>query len=142
MGRTVEKEVVIRATPGRVFRALTTKEDLERWFVTEAEVDPRPGGSLKFVWETNAIEGKFVEVSPHRIVYILDEGSGYGTTTVTITLTAEGEGTRLHLLHTGFGEGAHWDQLYRGLDSGWNAELGNLRAWLDDGRAKIWPERK
>jgi uncharacterized protein YndB with AHSA1/START domain len=117
------------------------KEDLERWFVTGATVDPRPGGKLRFVWETNAIEGEFVEVAPHRIVYTLDEGPGYGTTTVTITLTPEGDGTRLHLLHTGFGEGTHWDRLYQGLDSGWNAELDNLRAWIDEGRAKAWPER-
>jgi len=32
-GRTIEKEIFIRATPERVFRALTEKAELEAWFV-------------------------------------------------------------------------------------------------------------
>ena len=43
-GRSLEKELFIKATPERVFQALTKKEDLERWFVKKAEVDLRPGG--------------------------------------------------------------------------------------------------
>jgi uncharacterized protein YndB with AHSA1/START domain len=45
-GRMLEKELFIKATPERVFQALTTKEDLERWFLTKAEVDLRPGGTI------------------------------------------------------------------------------------------------
>jgi uncharacterized protein YndB with AHSA1/START domain len=44
IGRSLEKELFINATPERVFQALTEKEDLERWFVQKAEVDLRPGG--------------------------------------------------------------------------------------------------
>jgi uncharacterized protein YndB with AHSA1/START domain len=43
----LEKELFIKATPERVFQALTTKEDLERWFLTKAEVDLRPGGTIR-----------------------------------------------------------------------------------------------
>ena len=44
IGRLIEKELFIRATPQRVFQALTEKADLERWFVQKAEIDVRPGG--------------------------------------------------------------------------------------------------
>ncbi len=44
IGRLIEKELFIKATPQRVFQALTEKADLERWFVQKAEVDVRPGG--------------------------------------------------------------------------------------------------
>ncbi len=48
IGRTLEKELFIKASPERVFQALTEKEDLERWFVQKAEVDLRPGGAIRF----------------------------------------------------------------------------------------------
>ena len=40
-GRTVEKEMFIAAAPERVYRAFTAKEDLERWFVTSADIEAR-----------------------------------------------------------------------------------------------------
>lgn len=47
-GRTFEKEIFIHVTPERVFRAPTEKAERERWFLTEATVDVRPGGALRF----------------------------------------------------------------------------------------------
>jgi uncharacterized protein YndB with AHSA1/START domain len=44
MGRSLEKELFINATPQRVFQALTEPAELERWFVQKAEVEVRPGG--------------------------------------------------------------------------------------------------
>jgi uncharacterized protein YndB with AHSA1/START domain len=47
IGRTLEKELFIKASPQRVFQALTRSEDLERWFLVKAEVDLRPGGAIR-----------------------------------------------------------------------------------------------
>ena len=47
IGRTLEKEVFINASPERVFRALTEPAELERWFVQKAEVELRPGGAIR-----------------------------------------------------------------------------------------------
>ena len=47
-GRMVEKELFLRASPERVFCALTDKAEFERWFVSRAEVDARPGGAFSF----------------------------------------------------------------------------------------------
>jgi uncharacterized protein YndB with AHSA1/START domain len=44
IGRSLEKELFINATPQRVFQALTEQADLECWFVKTAEVDLRLGG--------------------------------------------------------------------------------------------------
>jgi len=53
-GRSIEKERFIKATPQRVFEALTKKEELERWFVQKAEVDLHPEGrsgtNLRLIW--------------------------------------------------------------------------------------------
>jgi uncharacterized protein YndB with AHSA1/START domain len=137
-GRTIEKELFIHATPERVFRALTEKAELEAWFVKEATVDLRVGGAIRLFWDPTSVEGVFLEVDPpHRLVFTWDERpSADGTTTSAFTLTAEGDGTRLHLRHSGFGAGDAWDRLYDGVYSGWDEELGHLRAWLDEGTAK------
>jgi uncharacterized protein YndB with AHSA1/START domain len=138
MGRMIEKEIFIRATPERVFRALTEKADLEAWFVKEAMIDLRVGGALRLFWDPESVEGTFLEIDPpRRVVFTWDERPAIaGITTSAFTLTAEGDGTRLHLVHSGFGAGEAWNRLFENINGGWNEELENLRRYLVEGIAK------
>jgi len=137
-GRTIEKDIFIHAAPERVFRALTEKADLEAWFVKEATVDLRVGGALRLFWDPESVEGTFLEVDPpHRVVFTWDERPAIaGVTTSAFTLAAEGDGTRLHLVHSGFGAGDAWDRLFDSINGGWDEELEHLRAWLVEGIRK------
>ena len=134
IGRTLEKEMFIKASPQRVFQALTTKEDLERWFLVKAEVDVRPGGAIRFEWGQDMVEeGKILVCEPpHRLSYTW-ETFGPGPTTITFELTEENDGTRLHLTHTGIGEGEDWDNYYTSVNGGWIAHLADLTSWLETG---------
>jgi len=134
IGRTLEKELFIKASPQRVFQALTTKEDLERWFLVKAEVDVRPGGAIRFEWGPGMVEvGKILVCEPpHRLSYSW-EGFAAGPTTVTFELTGENDGTRLRLTHTGIGKGEDWDRYYTSVKSGWSAHLSDPAAWLETG---------
>ncbi|HEX4206979.1 MAG TPA: SRPBCC domain-containing protein [Ktedonobacteraceae bacterium] len=134
MGRTLEKELFIKATPERVFRALTEKEDLERWFLVKAEVDLRPGGAIRFEWAPDVFEvGKILVLEPpHRLSYTWEALSPSPTTT-TFELTAENDGTRLRLVHSGIGEGGDWDTYYTSVNGGWSLHLNNLTSWLETG---------
>src|SRR5216683_3806455 len=134
IGRSLEKELFIKATPERVFQALTEKEDMERWFLVKVEVDLRPGGEIRFEWGPDAFEvGKIVVLEPpHRLSYSW-EALEPSPTTITFELTAENDGTRLHLIHTGIGEGEDWDTYYTSINSGWTVHLNNLTAWLETG---------
>ncbi|MHB8629543.1 MAG: SRPBCC family protein [Aggregatilineales bacterium] len=134
MGRTLEKELFIKASPQRVFQALTTKEELERWFLVKAEVDLRPCGAIRFEWGAGHFEvGKvLVCESPYRFSFTW-EANAAGSTTITFELTAENGGTRLRLTHTGIGEGEDWDRYYTSVKTGWNAHLADLVAWLETG---------
>ena len=133
-GRSLEKELFIKATPERVFQALTEKADLERWFVKKAEVDLRPGGTIRLEWGPDAVEiGKILVLDPpHRLSYTW-EALEPSPTTITFELTAENDGTRLRLIHTGIGEGEDWDTYYTSVNSGWSVHLKNLTAWLETG---------
>ena len=134
IGRTLEKDLFIKASPQRVFQALSTKEDLERWFLVKAEVDLRPGGAISFDWGSGTVEvGKIlVYEPPHRLSYTW-EAFEAGPTTVTFELTRENAGTRLHLIHTGIGVGEDWDTYYTSVDGGWSAHLSDLTSWLETG---------
>ena len=134
IGRTLEKELFIKASPQRVFQALTTKEDLERWFLVNAEVDLRPGGAIRFEWGPSMVEvGKILVCEPpHRLSYSW-EAFAAGSTTVTFELTRENAGTRLHLIHTGIGDGEDWDNYSTSINSGWSVHCKNLAAWLETG---------
>jgi uncharacterized protein YndB with AHSA1/START domain len=134
IGRTLEKEMFINASPQRVFQALTTKEDLEHWFLVKAEVDLRPGGAIRFEWGPDMVEvGKILVCEPpHRLSYSW-EVTGPSSTMITFELTGENAGTRLRLTHTGIGVGEDWDAYSTYVDGGWRAHLINLTSWLETG---------
>lgn len=133
-GRIVEKDIFIKASPERVFRALTEAEDLERWFVQKAEIDLRPGGAIRLEWGPGSAEVGTIQVlePPYRLSFTW-EALEPSPTTVDFVLTAESGGTRLHLRHSGIGAGDDWDTYYSSVDGGWEKHLGAMTAWLETG---------
>jgi uncharacterized protein YndB with AHSA1/START domain len=135
----IEKELYVAAAPERVYHAFTDKQALETWFVTDAEIDLRPGGVFNLHWKENTVPGEIVELDPpRRFVFTWDDGPQYGITTCAVEFIPHGDGTLLRLMHTGFGAGANWDSLYEGVRGGWSMELEHLRRWLEQGIAKPW----
>lgn len=132
--RSIEKELSIKATPERVFRALAEKEELERWFMKTAVVDLRPGGAIRFEWGPGVFNFGTILVlePPHRLSYTW-EAISPSPTTVTFELTTENDGTLLHLIQSGIGEGEDWDHYYNVSNNGWSVHLKNLIAWLETG---------
>ncbi len=137
-GRSLEKELFIQASPERVFRALTEKDELERWFLVKAEIDLRPGGALRFDWGSGMSNvGRIISLDPpYRLSYSW-EALEPSPTTITFELTAENDGTLLRLVHTGIGEGEDWDRYYTSVKGGWNAHLANLATWLETGTCEL-----
>jgi uncharacterized protein YndB with AHSA1/START domain len=45
----VRREIELEAAPADVWDALTRPELLEQWFEAEVELDPRPGGTGRFI---------------------------------------------------------------------------------------------
>lgn len=135
-GRSIEKELFIKATPQRVFQALTEQTELERWFLVKAELDLWPGGAISFEWDRARGVYNFGKIlvldPPHRLSYTW-EAMEPSPTPVTFELTAENDGTLLHLIHSGIGEGKEWDHYYTLRNNGWNIHLEHLVAWLETG---------
>src|SRR4029450_9925830 len=101
-----ELEVRIQARPETVFEFFVDPEKMKRWKGTEAELDPRPGGTYRVggIAGGATVVGEFVEIDPpRRLVFTWgwegDEEVPPGSSTVEVTLTPDGDATVLHLVH-------------------------------------------
>jgi uncharacterized protein YndB with AHSA1/START domain len=93
----VTREIDFPVPPEEVWEALTDPEQLEEWFATEVELDPRPGGPGIFRWEDGDERRATVLVAEpgERLVLDWDEDGE-----VEFVLEETEEGTRLHVRET------------------------------------------
>jgi uncharacterized protein YndB with AHSA1/START domain len=104
---TVERELVIDASPETVWEFLVDPEKATRWMGMSATLDPRPGGEYRVeVIPGNTAVGEFLEVDPpHRLVqtwgWEASQSSSVeaGSTRIEIELLSSGDGTILRFRH-------------------------------------------
>jgi uncharacterized protein YndB with AHSA1/START domain len=103
--RDVRLEVRIEASPETVFALLTEPDRMKTWFAELVQADARPGGIFRISGPAGvAIEGRYLEVIPHRKVVFTwggVEGLAPGQSTVEFLLEPDGEGTLVYLRHYG-----------------------------------------
>ena len=121
---TLDRTVVIQATPATVFGFLTDTPRWAAWWGTGSEIDARPGGRMKICYPGGTeVVGEVIEVSPpERIVFTYGYTSGKmippGGSRVTIELEPIGAATRLRLTHEVDDEAARNDHV-----QGWRYQL-------------------
>lgn len=132
--KTITKERFIKATPERVFKALTEKAQLERWFVQQADIELKPGGAIRTNWMPDMGErGTIQEVVPgHSFVFTWEGDFSPQPTTLAFRLKEQDGGTLLSFTHSGIGEGAGWEA-YATIDKAWDAHLQDLTSWIETG---------
>ena len=146
MSRSHETVIELTATPEEVFRAVTDPEQIVKWFVPGARVDPRVGGeyvkswgpgveskSTISAWEPGQHFGTYSE----RSIAFGCEGRPVDTGVVQkicvdYYIESLGGGiTRLRLVQSGFGPEAAWDDEFAETKSGWAAYLKKLKGLLE-----------
>jgi uncharacterized protein YndB with AHSA1/START domain len=105
LAHSLDRTVVIRATPETVFRYFTDTARWAAWWGAGSTIDPRPGGRvfIRYPDGTEAL-GEVVELArPERFVFTYGFASGQpippGSSRVAIHLLADSAGTRLTLRH-------------------------------------------
>ncbi|HET9252504.1 MAG TPA: SRPBCC domain-containing protein, partial [Candidatus Eisenbacteria bacterium] len=126
-----------------VWKALTEAEELMRWFPLRAEVKPGKDGSMLWAWEESwdwpsridAWEpGKLLRLTQDD--YRPSEDVERSTVVMEFRLETHAGKTRLHFVHSGFGQGASWDHELDSISEGWPVELGSLRVYLERYRGR------
>jgi uncharacterized protein YndB with AHSA1/START domain len=143
---SVEREILIEASPEVVWGVLTEPEQISRWFSDDAEVEARPGAGGKLTWRPGGrgrkkesdtvVPIRVVDADPFRRFSFRwnhpqgaqpDEGN---SALVEFTLTEEPGGTRLRVLETGIHAVTHDEQSKARYgedhEQGWEKHLGEL----------------
>jgi uncharacterized protein YndB with AHSA1/START domain len=135
---SIEITRTIAATPDQVFRALTDRDELARWWTTGGESDARTGGGFSYRFEfedpsrNHTYEGDYHDVTaPERVSYPWH--TSLAETTVDVQLRPSGDGTDLTLTHTGWGSGAEAVEAVAMHEQGWSFFLDNLKSYLEGG---------
>lgn len=131
--RTLTLEVELPGTPDEVSRMLSDPTELARWFAPFVDGTGQIGDLLTLGWTADVQwRTRLDAIEPGRFVRWRDPpvdeqppGSP-GAMVVEWTLTPTLGGTRLRLVHSGFGEGADWDDQYDATDMGWRFFLWHL----------------
>ncbi|MEQ8444559.1 MAG: SRPBCC family protein [Pelagibacterium sp.] len=123
-----------------------TKPDLVRrwmtgmdgWWVSTCDIDPRPGGTYRYVWsgpdgESMGLNGVFHEVErPARLVTTesFDDDFGMGKMLIESEFHAEGDRTRLKQTITYESKGQRDASLATGMTDGMGISFASLDAVL------------
>ena len=134
----IEHRYFYRATPERVFAALTEPAELAKWFVEKATISPKKGGGFRLTWAGGyTMKGKVLAFEPSKKLHLewsdRFKGKKVFVTEARFALKKQGKGTLLSLTHRGFKSGKSWVALYGGIESGWAYYLTNLRSVLEHG---------
>ena len=133
-----EQSITIKSPSSVVFKALTDADELQRWFPTRVESDPRPGGKYKFAWEfanaseNGSQEGEYVEVVQNeKLSYTWSADSAL--TLVTFVLDETDGETTVELKHSTAQDGADEKKLHDDHANQWGFFLNNLKGYLEEG---------
>ncbi len=132
----------VAAPADRVFRALTSADELKKWFgheefeVPVAEMDLRVGGEYRIEMkapdgEVYSVKGTIEELSPPNLLCYTwaweeDEGEEEHQSKVTYRLSPDGDGTRIELTHTQLASGESAER----HKEGWTACFVNLSKYV------------
>jgi uncharacterized protein YndB with AHSA1/START domain len=130
----INHEIKIKASPERIFEALTTAGGLKSWQSAHVEGDGAPGhawrfeftGRPTFQWEVTE------SAAPTRVAWRCVEGPGDSVgTSVTFHLSgASDDRTLVELAHKGW-PGTHGN--YRKCNTYWGVLLHHLRQYVETG---------
>lgn len=145
--RSLDKEVIIKASLDQAWQSWTTREGITAFFAPDARIEARVGGAFQIYIDPGAEPGmkgademRFLALQPKKMLSFdwnapphLPEARAQRTF-VILRFEPLGETeTRVRLHHTGWGEGGEWDKAYAYFDRAWGHVLANLKKRYDSG---------
>lgn len=137
----VSFDILVRATPERVYDAIATTDGVNAWFTTDSLIEARPNGKLYFYWKdwgvqhyTGVSHGTVIAAErPLRFAFKWPVDIGSYQTTVEINFEPVGEGTIVRLIEHGYEENADKLQNMLNRASGWGEALTLMKFYVEHG---------
>lgn len=145
--RSIDKEVVVAAPVGEVWKAWTTREGIVSFMAPDAEIEARPGGAFHVHFDPLAAPGmkgaddmRYMALQPPTLLSFdwnapphLPQVRAQRTFVIVRLQEVDGKSTRVTLHHAGWGDGGEWDQAHAYFDRAWGGVLANLKKRFDSG---------
>ena len=134
--------IKIRATPERVYQAITTADGIRNWWTRDASLDDKIGGAGEFGFYGHrfAITVSVAELVPSAHVGLNNVSSTRGSfdgTTIAFDLKPDGNDTMLLFAHRGF---KNADDEYASATTRWGYYLLSLKRYLETGKGTPNPD--
>ena len=147
---SVERDILIEASPEAVWRVITQPEHISHWFSDDAEVEARVGARGSLTWRPGGrgsekdsdvtVQIEVVEAEPFRrfcFRWNHPEGSAAdesNSALVEFSLSAEAGGTRLTVLESGIDkvtlDAQDRERYLESHENGWGRHLGEMRQYV------------
>lgn len=142
MSRTINQSIRVQASLGAIFKAFTEAGEMERWWPSAVESDPKTGGSFKYSFETldpsvpvEERAGKYTSVVPNQsISYPWNIPGLEPSTNVAIEFSADGGETVVTLEHSGWSSDEASNGVFSMHEQGWGGFLQNLKIVFEGGQ--------
>ena len=131
MGRSIEVEIVTRASADTVWRSWTEPARNVEWFSEVAAGAPLAGGQMTWSFIRIPAEMKFNVVEARVGERLLLESAGDVPGRVEILIGSTHDGTRVRLIHSGLPSTQDFDADFAAVTSGWRLALAVLRYYAE-----------
>lgn len=140
----IDIEFVIEDQVEKVFDAWVNPSQLTRWLAPEAKVKPAKNGRYELFWEpgkpdVNSTRGcKITEIVPNRELSFSWKGpKEYAhlmkdRTSVYLRFESCDGGTKIRLVHTGWGRSPEWDEAKQWQTEAWREAVDQLKDMLEN----------
>jgi len=133
--------ITIKASPEKVFDALTTKTGISGWWTKRNSARPKFGAVQQFKFDKwTTLTFRVDEFDPPRHVvwtalWVPDDWKG---TAVTFDLDPVSDGVELFFMHSGF---ASQDGIYGITNYSWAQYIRSLKLFVEKGRGEAFGSR-
>ena len=131
--KVISAEVLVAASLAEVWDAWTTETGIRSFFAPACNIDIRPDGKYEILFDPDAPPGqrggegmRIMSVQPMSMLSFTWNAPPHlpearkQRTHVIVRFLEETQGTRVRLLHDGWGSGGEWDLAFRYFDQAWN----------------------
>jgi hypothetical protein len=152
MSKIIHRSALLRCTPDRAVEYFTTNDLVCSWLADDADVEPVVGGKYEIFWDPSVVEndgtrgckvtaiesGKFLSFDWRGPTMFQRSMNASDSLTHVVLFfipydNGNESGTKVHLVHSGWGSGDEWEQARLWFDRAWGLAFGALES-LANGR--------